>query len=465
MNAYETPAGSPGTDFNSRLKTAVAGDPGASLVFLGNFEVEEQWARGETGLPRLTSAGNAAVVNRMDEFALLLGGAGDHVVLKTAPDSGYLSYLSELGITLPDIHVVANQLPGNTVTQDALSDGALLGALGELGASGAAILAHGVSELEEELAAKAGIPLAAPSAKLSKAVNSKIYSRQAADELGLRQPHGWTCSTIAELDAAVAGVERLDAGTTVLLKEAYGVSGKGISVVDSAQRLRRLARMISSSAKKAGTDRISFVVEERVAMKSDLNYQITVGRDGAVHLDFVKEALTRGGVHLGHRFPPGLTDEQGAEIHRAAYLIGAKLAADGFFGVAGVDAMTDPDGGIYPVVEINARNNMSTYQTRLQEHVVGPGRTALARHYPLSLAGVRSFDSMRQTLDGLLLRTPGDSGLLVNNFATVNAGAVGTETFNGRLYGLVVGESQEQVDALDAEIMRRLQVDGGHSGS
>ena len=39
-----------------------------------------------------------AIVNRMDEFALLLAGPGDHVVLKAAPDPDYLSYLTSLGI-------------------------------------------------------------------------------------------------------------------------------------------------------------------------------------------------------------------------------------------------------------------------------------------------------------------------------------------------------------------------------
>ncbi|MGZ9933873.1 preATP grasp domain-containing protein [Streptomyces sp. NC-S4] len=455
-----------GTEFNRRLKSAVAGSPSGSLVFLGNFEVEEQWARGETGLPRISSAGNTAVVNRMDEFALLLGDVDDHVVLKTEPDPGYLAYLRELGLGLPAVHVVRGQDPGNTVTQDALADSRLLAVLAELGAQGALLSPHGVSEWEEDLAGKAGIALAAPSAELCKSVNSKVYSRRVADELGLRQPRGWACETLDELRTAVAAAaELLDAGTTILVKEAFGVSGKGIAEIQSTRRLERLERLVANAARKSGSESIAFVLEEKVAKVTDLNFQFTIAREGAVRLDFVKEAITEGGVHKGHRFPPRLTAEQHEVIDRTAGLLGRRLADDGFFGVVGVDAMLDPDGGVYPVIEINARNNMSTYQARLQEQLLGEGQLALARHYSLVLDRELPFDALRQVLAGLLLDRPGGSGLVVNNYATVNAGAASGSPFNGRLYGLITGDSAEQLAALDAAVTERLGPGGALDAS
>ncbi len=442
--------------FDRRLKAAVAGDPDATLVFLGNFEVEEQWARGETGLPRLSSAGNNAVVNRMDEFALLMGGAGDHVILKSAPDEGHLRYLRGLGLELPTVHVVRHQDPQNTVTLDALADRETLAVLRELGGRGALLAPHGVSAIEEELAAATGIALAAPPVAICKPVNSKVYSRHAADAAGLRQPEGWTCETLQELAGAVeAGTAFLESGGTLMVKEAFGVSGKGISVIESPRRLQRLHTMIARAAQKAGTDRVAFVIEEMVDKATDLNYQLTIARDGAVRLDFVKEAITEGGVHKGHRFPPRLTTAQREQIEHAGRLLGKQLASDGYYGVAGIDAMLDTSGGVYPVIEINARNNMSTYQTRLQEHLLGPGQLALARHYPLVLDAVTDFATVRTLLDGLVCQAPGTPGLVVNNFATVNAGA-GTTPFHGRLYGLLIGDSEEQLTELDDAVAARL---------
>jgi hypothetical protein len=426
-----------------------------SGVYLGNFEVEEQWARGERTLPRVTAAGGSAVVNHMDEFALLLAGAGDHVVLKTAPDPGYLAYLTGIGLDLPRIHVVAASDPRRCVTEDVLDDPALLATLSGPATDGCRLVAHGVSELEELLAAKTGLPLA-PDAATCKAVNSKVYSRRVADELGLRQPAGWACSTADELTAAVAmAADLLRDGGKVVLKEAFGVSGKGIAVVDSERRLDRLLRMITKGAR----DRCAFVVEAWVDKVADLNYQFTIDASGAVRFDFVKEAITESGVHKGHRMPARLTAAQTAELRATAALLGARLAADGYFGVVGVDAMVDPAGGLYPVLEINARHNMSTYQVRLQERFVGPRQVALARHYPLRLTAPLPFETVHRTLDGLVLDHAGGTGLLVNNFATVNAaagGGAGTGAFDGRLYGLLVADSDDELTALDAGVTARL---------
>ncbi|MFD5929965.1 ATP-grasp domain-containing protein [Streptomyces sp. NPDC060333] len=462
MNATRT-TGEPRTDFGSRLKRAVTGDPGTPLVFLGNFEVEEVWARGEHTLPRFSAASGAAVVNRMDEFALLLAGEGDHVVLKTAPDPDYLAYLRDLGLTLPTVHVAAGQDAQRNVTQDVLADTVLLDRLRALAAEGARLLPHGVSVLEEELSRRTGLPLAGSDAALTKAVNSKIYSRRVADELGLRQPAGWTCESVEELAEALGHArELLDQGRRAVVKEAFGVSGKGIVVLENARWTDRVLRMVRRGVERSGQPRIAFVVEEWVPHQGDLNYQFTVGRDQQVHFDFVKRAVTENGVHKGHRFPAHLTDGQLVTIHDAARALGKRLAADGYAGVVGVDALLDDADGVWPVLEINARNNMSTYQVRLQEHLVGPDRVALARHYPVRLHRPLGFARLRELLDGFVLPEPGGSGLVVNNFATVNAGSEVNpgEPFDGRLYGILVAASAAELTALDEGITARLVAEG-----
>ncbi|GAA1978418.1 ATP-grasp domain-containing protein [Amycolatopsis minnesotensis] len=444
-------------NFHSRLKTAI-GAPGVPLVFLGNLEVEEQWARGECGLPRVSSSSGVAVVNRMDEFALLLAGGGDHVVLKSAPEESYLRYLTDLGIDLPRIHAVGTGDPQRTVTEDALADQSVLDALCSLGALGARLIPHGVSEVEERLVASTGLTLGAPSAAICKTVNSKVYSRRAADELGIPQPKGWAATTLDELEQAVAGAaEVLETGQKVVLKEALGVSGKGISVVDSVSRLQRLQRMIAKQVAKGGYERIGFVIEEWVAKRADLNYQFTLAADGSVHFDFVKEAITEGGVHKGHRFPAALSESQVDILRGTAEQLGKKLHSDGFFGVVGVDAIVGPDGEIHPVIEINARHNMSTYQIRLQDRFLGEGQVAIARHYGLRLDAPLPFAEARATLNDLLWTAESREGLLINNYATVNAAAAADGTgFDGRLYGLIVANSVDRAAELDRAITARL---------
>ncbi|MEU7823719.1 hypothetical protein [Catellatospora sp. NPDC049133] len=445
-------------DFLRRLKVALRGDADAPLVFLGNFEVEDRWAEDEPGLPRFSMRSAGAVVDRMDEFAVLLAGEDDHVILKGRPDEDYLTYLSDLGVGLPRVLAVGEQRPGRTVTQDVLADPALVARLGELQAEGACLLPHGVSEQEESLASASGMAVAGSSAKICKAVNSKIYSRLLADEAGLRQPTGWTCPDVDSWDGAVRGARAVLAdGGTIAVKDAFGVSGKGIMVIRDEQVLLHLDRKLRRRAERTGDGRLTLTVETWVGKRADLNYQLTVGRDGSVGFDFVKEAITVDGVHKGHRMPADLSAAQHEEIRAAAQAVGRRLAADGYLGVVGVDGLVGTDGRLFPVIEINARSNMSTYQVRLQEAFLSEGRHAMAAQYPLRLGGRLEFWRLRAALGELLATRVQDTGVLINNFATVNAAAdEGPAPFHGRLYALLVAGSPDELAVLDEQLRHRL---------
>ena len=113
------------------------------------------------------------------------------------------------------------------------------------------------------------------------------------------------------------------------------------------------------------------------------------------------------------------------------------------------------DGGLLPVLEINARNNMSTYQTGLQEAFMAAGTVGMARQYELSLDGEVGFAAMRDRLGDRLYTTDTGRGLLVNNFATVNAAAAQQERgrrHSGRLYGLLLAGSETELAAIDRAV-------------
>ncbi|AVT28383.1 hypothetical protein C6361_01460 [Plantactinospora sp. BC1] len=437
------------TSYLRTLKTNLLGAPTGRLVLLCNFEAENWWAEGHVGLPAPRFAAPTSVVARMEEHGVLLAGADDVLVLKHPLDPGYREYLTGLGLPVPTVLVPENVRADRSTTEDVLDSPGLLGRLHALGAAGARLLPMGTTALEEKLADRCGLPLAVPDAATFARVNSKIYSRRLTSAAGLRAVPGDCCESRDEL-AAVLHRRRaaLADGTRFVVKDAYGVSGKGLLLLDRPETADRLLRMVDRRAERSGDDRLHVVVEEWLEKSHDLNYQLTVAGDGRVTLDFVKRAITENGVHKGHLMPVALTPRQRAELAHAAEVVGTRLHADGYVGVVGVDAVVATGGELYPVLEINARLNMSSYQGGVTERYQPDGHVALARHYPLRLAAPVSFDELARTLGPVLDRT-GAERFLITCFGTVNADADRPPPFDGRLYALLVAADQAGLAALD----------------
>jgi hypothetical protein len=443
--------------FADRLREALVEDRDARFVFLGNFEVEEVWAGTAGRLPGSGVKSSGAVVNRMEEFALSVASDADFVILKAAVDAGFAGHLAAQGLELPRTLIVDDNRPERTITVDALESPRLLQRLRGLADDRTYLLPLGVSELEERLSRATGIPLAVPSAAVFRHVNSKAYSRRLGDELGLRSAPGYIVSTVGELRGlAGASTQMLARAGRIVVKEVLGVSGKGVVVIDRARRLEQLTAMLERRAQRAGDGRLEVVVEQWIEKACDLNYQFVIARDGAVTFDFVKEAVTERGVHKGHVMPSRLGADQIDELRDAAQRIGERLFADGYHGVVGVDAILGAAGDLYPILEINARFNMSTYQTDVAQRFIGSDRVALARHYPMRLRRRRSFADVAEHLGAALFDPERETGFLVNNFAAVNAAAGAGDAFDGRLYGLCIAQSAAAVARLDAEVAARL---------
>ncbi len=438
------------TRYLSRLKTTLVGTAACPLVLVCNFEAEQYWADGHVGMPAPSLDTSTSLVRRMEELGCLLAGPSDVLVLKHPLDPGYRAYLEDLGLCPPDVLVPENTTPDQPTAQDVLASPAALRRLSALVGQGAHLLPMGTSIWEQRLAEACGLPLAVPDASTFQRVNSKIYGRRLAAAGGLRCVPGACCETVSEFVATIGRYRhRLDNGDLrIVVKDAYGVSGKGLVVLEDAAKMDRLARMVTRRAERSGDPRLHVVVEEWLPKRYDLNYQVTVARDGGVTLDFVKQALTDNGVHKGHIMPPELSPAGHAQIEEAAHTVGGRLYADGYHGVAGVDAIVDSLGGVYPVLEINARLNMSTYQGGVTERFQRAGQMAMARHYPVRLHRPCRFDDLRRVL-GPVLELREDERFVATCFGTVNANAHQPPPIPGRLYAILIASDHRRLAELD----------------
>lgn len=438
-------------NFVERLKRDLAGDPRARFVFVNNFEVERSWAEGEPKLPGAGVAFAGATVNRMEEMGALLAGDGDVVVLKAPMDPEFTGYLTGLGALGGQTVWAECSAPDLTVTQDALASPRLLGQLRALADGHTYLMPLGISAAEEELSRQTGLPLAGSPARVCKAVNGKVFSRRLTASLGLTEVPGQICETVGELREALA--RQLAGGGRVVVKESLGVSGRGMVMISGERDAQRLLRLIERRGASAPAN---LVVESWIERAQDLNYQLVVSRTGEVRFETVKAAVLRGGVHQGHRFPVDLPPAATAGLREATQALGAALYAEGYVGMAGVDAMLAPDGRLYPCLEINARFNMSTYQSRIAERFIPDGWHAIAATFALRLTRLHSFGEVAAALGGLLLAGPGKPGVLINNFATLNA-AASADGFHGRLYGICVARTADAALELRQDVDQRLR--------
>lgn len=438
------------TRYLSRLKTALVGTASCPLVLVCNFEAERYWADGHVGMPAPALDTATSLVRRMEELGCLLAGQNDVLVLKHPLDAGYRAYLEDLGLCPSAVLVPENATPDQPTARDVLASPMALRRLAALAGQGAHLLPMGTSIWEQRLAEACGLPLAVPDASTFQRVNSKIYGRRLADAGGLRCVPGACCETVSEFAAIIDQYRhRLgDGDLRIVVKDAYGVSGKGLVVLEDAAKMDRLARMVIRRAERSGDPRLHVVVEEWLPKRHDLNYQVTVARDGGVTLDFVKQAVTDNGVHKGHIMPPELTPDGHAQIAEAAHIVGRRLYADGYHGVVGVDAIVDSLGGLYPVLEINARLNMSTYQGGVTERIQRAGQVAMARHYPVQLQRPCRFDDLRRVL-GPVLELREDERFVATCFGTVNANAHQPPPILGRLYAILIASDERRLAELD----------------
>ena len=431
------------------------------FVWLSNFEAERFWSSpSEVHLPQFSQPEQVAIANRLEEMSLFIAEYPDYLILREPSDPDYLDYLAvDLGLKLPVILTPSSIEKEKAISQVLLSSREFCGSLSALKGpnENLFLLPFAKTRLEEEIAEATGIGVLKPSASVCEKINSKIYSRRISKQLGLKTIEGWECESLQDIENAFeAARDNLSAGDKYVLKESMGVSGKGLFLVDSPAKVQHIIKLLKRKAKAESS--FFFVVEKWVDKLRDINYLIFVSGTGQVRLLSIKEIATEGGVHMGHRFPAQVSDRQLEIYEEAAQSIGQQLFRDGFVGIAGIDSIIGANGDVYPLLEINARFNMSTYQLGI-ERLAAPGFKGIAKYYPLSLSKRLEFTRLKNHIASHLFKN--GYGTIIQNFATVNVNCIDDgQPFKGRLYVLIIEESFEQAGLLDQRLgdaLRELQ--------
>lgn len=447
--------------------------PALKRIYMGTFEAEAYWKDPDTAsLPALPDRSGAAIVAAMDELQFCFCGQGDVLLTRYAMSPVHRQYISGFGfrpaVNEHDLSRDETAGPGSSASVFELlcrrrEDG--LPGLPELQDCLLAPFAY--LPYTEEAAKAWGIRLHQPSLETVRKVNAKTYSSMLKRSLGLANP-GLIVASAAELEQEG---RKLLAGGTFLVKDDFGVSGKGNLHITSMQMLERIVAYLGQQERKG--KRVCFILEPFLEKEQDFSCQFVISEAGEVEIVSVQLLANSSFSYRESLLPdPGfmeMLEEKGYFSLMKA--VGRQLWADGYFGDVCVDSMTLRDGSLEEIVEINARRSMSLIKHRIDLLLAERSLRGSMTNYTLSHQGTLPYEVLLDKLERaeLLFTDSREEGVMPLSANTLYVNTGGRDAPNpdndvngvegtgrkgkGRLYLAMIAENQ----ARKVQLTQRLE--------
>ncbi len=439
------------------------GSTGTKHIWWLNLGAEKLWNGNRPAvLPKVTYHGNVRTVNRMEQLCFLLAAGGDIVIQRENPPDLLLNNCHRIGLDIPDIYILANE--GNkdnqcSISELILKDTKLLASLKNLNSkeSGCKIelAPYAVTHFDEKISYHSGCPLMGAGNDITAMVNSKVTARMLAEVLGLPVTEGYICHTMKEVKAAAYHLINLPDINSIVVKEAYGASGKGSFIVHTGKDYQMLMCILDRKSNRNKS--VELIVERWYDTFMDLNYQIYIDKLGKTHYIPPKRQINDGSVYIGSEFPitDQLTECQKNYYEECAQRIGNKLWQKGYYGFASIDSIITKEGTIIPVVEINGRFSLSTYVSFIPERI---GNNNIYRNRYYNLKPNITLEKVMERNDAYIYTQEKGEGIFIYSFVEGNDGIS-----KGRLFALIAAEHKEKVDYFErkfVENMNKIDEDG-----
>ncbi|KAA8746141.1 hypothetical protein [Paenibacillus sp. UASWS1643] len=439
-------------------------------IHCGSFEAERYWRDPNLAvLPSLSDRQAMAVTEAMDELLFVFCNDGDILLTRNVMDSAQLDYIRSIGFDigtnrkpwLENVEQITEcqQLNVFELFNACTSKKLLLQTFPERSKIEAFAVLPGVVEIIQRCRLASRVP----EQSIVQKINAKSYSLAMRDKLDIRNV-GVIVEGIPRL--IEEGSRMLRAGS-ILLKDEYGVSGKGNLSIDSTKSLLRIAKYLETQVAKGKT--VRFILEPLLDRKTDFSCQFRISEEGKVTILSIQQ-LQNNGYAFGASFTMGA-----ASVDRLLHLgymdqmqqIGASLYQEGYFGDVCVDSMILQDETVEPIVEINARKSMSLIKHAVDCSMVANKLYSCLTQFTLLLPSDFNYEAFldnlrnRQLLYDLGRMTgivPLSSGTLLSSKR--GSTSTSSKSTKGRLYVAVIYENEAQMDGLITGLKKSLSKAG-----
>jgi hypothetical protein len=393
-----------------------------SLV-MGEFNSEEYWRCPNLAkLPEIPDRSSQGVVLAMDELLFLFCTASDLLITRFKFNSALKNYLNSLGFNFSVNSRSIQQNPAereSSVFQIIADHPERLRDLQREFQKPRQFHPYSLTPGCNILAQVLNVDFSGPDLKVVKEVNSKVYSCRLCGELGLKRGG----------EVVVSARELLKKGEALLrkgaflIKDPYGVSGKGNLLVRSGPTLKRLVKYLETQERNGLT--CLFVLESFLNKAKDFSCALTIAENGDIEVVSVQEMVNRNFAYGGsYTADPAFVDELcRKEYFEALLAIAGKLYTDGYFGPVCVDSMVLQSGELVPLVEVNARKSMGLLNHRVDRYLARDGLKGNLIFLNLGCRAGLSFEQVLEELDtaGVLFNPGMDRGVLVLSANTLLA--------------------------------------------
>jgi hypothetical protein len=328
------------------------------------------------------------ILDEMSLLALTLGTSHDSIICAVEPSQDYLDYLKELGL---ETCLVSNDKLKNINNYEPIVWG----------------WDKSVSELFKENTCKFNVP----HNDSVKKVNSKVFSNQLAEKLGL--PHGGICYTKTEIYSAVSAVQKLP----LVIKPAYGSAGVGFIKKRENELAKQEILKIEKYFSETGN---ALIVEEWRSREKDYSLSFNILAEGKLS-DYtinLQTINTRGifqAVTLD--YSDTLLEKNRALIQKIYHESGAALYKAGYFGPVGIDMYSYYDEHnclkLNPLCEINARRTMAYIPRQLKSKYPKIKKCMLVSLAKKELGKLRNYAEVSERLRNLHFDKKTGRGLIL----------------------------------------------------
>ncbi|ANU50036.1 hypothetical protein ADH76_06025 [Enterocloster clostridioformis] len=319
-------------------------------ILASKFDAEKEWDNDEVvKLPAVSSDFYNNIVLAMEELMVAYSSGWEDIVLTGSPmNREHLNYLASLGVCCQ------NQTE-NTIKPDDLKAKIL---------ETYAVIPDFITFAEEN-----DMVYEHPKMDVIKKVNSKFFSVELAKKYGLND-YSVLVEDYDKLEYHLKNI--IDEYGTVMVKEEYGVSGKGNLLVN----VKKTDRFLRNTKKQLEKGRhIRYILEPRFEVIKDFSSQWFITKTGEVEYISIQEIKNNGSAYGGSI---DIKEDTMAFLRQEGYFEVLKkscseLYKEGYFGDVCVDSMILEGNKLIPIVEINARKSMSLTKHRLDENFLKNG--------------------------------------------------------------------------------------------